>query len=145
MPGYADSVKLLDNIRTMYQNQYNYLLIDLQQKIKQYEIQKDSLSPFIANIRLQEINTSQRNLDTFQSVANTALSIQQDKILSGFLKDIHSATAAIGTQKKYIAIWDSNMLKNAIWTDPKADMTQEIIAYLANKNNGTPAKPAKTK
>ena len=140
MPGYQDSTKKLDEIRAMYQNQYNYLLVDLQQKIKMYEAQKDSLSAYIANIRLREIKNAQANLDTFQAVANSALNIQKNKMLSGFLSDIKDAIAAIGNEKKYNTIWDYEMLKNAIWTDPKTDITQEVISRLDKKKNPIPNK-----
>lgn len=148
MPGYGDSVKHLDAIRLMYQNQYNYLLVDLQQKIKEYQSKKDSLAPMIANIKLQEIKQSQSNLDTFQAVANNALVMQQNETMKGFLAEIQVAVAEIGNQKHIGTIWDANMLKNAIWTDPKSDITNDVIQNILNKRNPqapTPAKSGKNK
>jgi len=138
MPGYKDSVKMLDNIRVMYQNQYNYLLVDLQQKIKTYESKKDSFSPYVANLKLTEIKQSQANLDTFQAVANNALKMQQDKVMTSFLKEIRDASASIGNARKLGTVWDSAMLKNAIWTDPKSDITQDVIKVLLKKPSPAP-------
>lgn len=148
MPGYQDSVKGLDNIRMMYQNQYNLLLVDLQQKIKTYEAGKDSLSPFVANTKLKEIKNSQANLDTFQALANQALKFQQDRVLQGFLEKIREAVTALGQQGRYGTVWDSGMLKSAIWTDPKSDITQDVITQLLNPSAPPPAsggKPKKSK
>ncbi len=141
MPGFGDSVKKLENIRIMYQNQYNYLLVGLQQKIKEYETRKDSFSPYIANLKLQEIKRDQANLDTFQAVANNSLDQQRSQIYSGFFKEIKEAAATIGAQKKYSTIWDSGMLKNAIWTDPKTDITTDVINAIKNKATKTPVPP----
>jgi Skp family chaperone for outer membrane proteins len=135
MPGYKDSIKKLDEIRAMYQNQYNFLLVDLQQKIKTYESKKDSLSPYVSNLKLQEIRQGQANLDTFQKVANEALKMQQDKVLSGFLTEIRNVVAQIGNLRHLGTVWDASMLKNAIWTDPKSDITQEVIKTIQLKHN----------
>lgn len=134
IPGYSDSIKKLDEVRLMYQNQYNFLLVDLQQKIKTYELKKDSFSPFVSNLKLQEIKQAQGNLDTFQKVANTALKMQQDLMLTGFLTSIHDAVSEIGAQKKISVVWDAAMLKNAIWSDPKSDITEEVIAKVKSKS-----------
>lgn len=141
MPGFADSIKKLDNIRVMYQNQYNYLLVGLQQKIKEYETRKDSFSPYIANLKLQEIKRDQANLDTFQAVANNSLDQQRSQVYSVFFKEIREAAATIGAQKKYSTIWDSGMLKNAIWTDPKSDITTDVINAIKNKAAKASATP----
>ena len=141
MPGFADSLKTLDNIRVMLQNQYNYLLVGLQQKIKEYETRKDSFSPYIANLKLQEIKRDQANLDTFQAVANNSLDQRRAQIYSVFFKEIREAAATIGAQKKFSTIWDSGMLKNAIWTDPKTDITTDVINAIKNKAAKASAPP----
>lgn len=132
-PGYQDSLKKLDNLRVMYQNQYNYLLADLQQKIKAYEIRKDSFSPFVAQIKIKEIKNAQANLDTFQAVANSALQMQQNQIVAGFLANIKTVSEEIGQRKKLSGVWDSALLKNALYIDPKSDITEEVIQAIISR------------
>ncbi len=144
MPGYQDSIKKLDAIRALYQNQYNYLLVDLQQKIKTYESKKDSLSPYVANLKLAEIKQAQANLDTFQMVANNALQMQQNQVIGSFMIVIREVSKSIGVKRKLGTIWDSAMLKNAIWTDPNSDITQEVIDAILAKSK-TPTAPVSGK
>ncbi len=59
--------------------------------------------------------------------------MQQNQIVAGFLANIKTVSEEIGTRKKLSGVWDSALLKNALYIDPKSDITEEVIQAIVSR------------
>ena len=132
MPEMQEATKQLNSFVQQAQQEIKDMQDEYNNKVKDYNASKDTLSDLVKQNKLNEINALQKRIQNFQVNAQSEYLDKQKTLFKPIEEKFNKAVEAVRKKRGYDVIM--NISGDVMYVNPKYIITDEVMKQLGIKN-----------
>ncbi|WP_372775476.1 OmpH family outer membrane protein [Mangrovibacterium sp.] len=137
IPAYTAAQEQLDQVSTQYQNELETMHAEIEKMYNDYQSEAVLLSEDMKRKREDVIITKEKEYKTLQRQyfgPEGDLFKKREGLVKPIQDDIFSAIQDIANEGSYVVIFDKAGSMSMLYTDPKFDLSDQVLQKLGYKN-----------
>lgn len=133
IPEYASAQAELNRISTQWQEEIEQKYANIEKLVEAYEAEKVLLPEDMRKRRQEEIEQKRQEAREMQKQkfgVEGELFAKREQLIKPVQEDIYEAIKDVSTDKGYMVIFDKSSQSNMLYTNPKHDVSDQVIRKL---------------
>jgi len=137
IPSYKAAENELDKISQQYENEVSAIFESIDKMYREYQAEKVLLTDEIKSKREEEIITKERDAKKLQNDyfgQEGLLFKKRQELVKPIQDEVYGAVKEIANENGYAVIFDSSSGPTMLYTNPRYDISDEVLQRLGYKN-----------
>jgi outer membrane protein len=133
IPEYASAQSELNRVSTQWQEEIEQKYENIDRLVQSYEAEKVLLPEDMRKRRQEEIEQKRQEAREMQKQkfgVDGELFAKREQLIKPIQEDIYEAIKDVSTDKGYMVVFDKSSQSNMLYTNPKHDVSDQIIRKL---------------
>jgi len=110
MPERQEAQKQYEKEARSIQGELETMQVELNKKTENFQNQRDTLSEFVAQTRIEEIQQLQQRIQQYQSTARQRLRKKEQELMQPVYEKAQQAIKDVGSEEGFVYIFDTSSL-----------------------------------